>query len=101
FAAAFEHDEAQVIEATVKRGPESTGTGARLIVAVTRIADTDAAGTLALSGVQGWPDFGPGERIASRARLHEVRGTRNPGLPDPELALRAAGVDALAGVAEA
>jgi competence protein ComEC len=30
-----------------------------------------------------------------------VRGTRNPGLPDPALPLRAAGIDALAGVPDA
>ncbi|HEY7375607.1 MAG TPA: ComEC/Rec2 family competence protein, partial [Polyangia bacterium] len=100
-AAAFARDEAVALEGTVVRGPESTGTGARLVVALTRIAGADAGGTLALSVVSGWPDFGPGERIACRARLHELRGTRNPGLPDPALALRAAGIDALAGVAEA
>jgi competence protein ComEC len=100
-AAALQRDDAQAIEGTVLRGPESTGAGARLIVALSRLAGGDAAGTLALSVVNGWPDFGPGERIACRARLHELRGTRNPGLPDPTLALRAAGVEALAGVADA
>jgi competence protein ComEC len=100
-AAAFERDDAQPIEGTVLRGPESTGTGARLIVGLSRIAETPASGTLALAVVQGWPDFGPGERVAFRARVHEVRGTRNPGLPDPALALRAAGIDALAGVPDA
>jgi competence protein ComEC len=100
-AAAFERDDAQAIEGTIVRGPESTGTGARLTVALSRIAGEPASGTLALSVVSGWPDFGPGERIACRARLHELRGTRNPGLPDPALALRAAGIDALAGVPDA
>jgi competence protein ComEC len=97
-AAAFETGQAQAIEGTVTRGPESTGTGARLMVALERIDGAPAAGTLALSVVTGWPDFGPGERIACHARLRELRGTRNPGLPDPALVLRAAGVDALAGV---
>jgi len=100
-AEAFTRDDAQAIEGTVARGPESTGTGARLIVALDRIAGAPATGTLGLSVVQGWPDFGPGERIACRARLHAVRGTRNPGVPDPTLTLRAAGIDALAGVADA
>ena len=100
-AAAFERDDAQEIEGIVARGPESTGTGARLIVALSRIAGTPASGTLALAVVNGWPDFGPGERITCRARLRELRGTRNPGLPDPALALRAAGIDALAGVPDA
>jgi competence protein ComEC len=100
-AAAFEGNEARDIEGTVARGPESTGSGARLIVALARVGGLPATGTLALSVVQGWPDFGPGERIACHARLHELRGTRNPGLPDPALVLRAAGVDALAGVADA
>jgi competence protein ComEC len=71
-----------------------------LIVALTKIAGSPTSGTLALSVMSGWPDFGPGERVACRARLREVRGTRNPGLPDPALALRAAGIDALAGVPE-
>ena len=57
-----------------------------------------ARGTLALAVASGWPDFGPGEAIACRARLRALRGTRNPGLPDPALALRAVGIDALAGV---
>lgn len=102
-AAAFARDDAVAVavEGTVVRGPESTGAGARLIVALARIDGADTSGTLALSVVSGWPDFGPGERIACRARLHELRGTRNPGLPDPALALRAAGVDGLAGVADA
>ena len=100
-AAAFERDEALPIEGTVERGPESTGTGARLIVALSRIGDGPASGTLALAVVDGWPDFGPGERIAFRARLHELHGTRNPGLPDAALALRAAGINALAGVPDA
>ena len=99
-AAAFETEQAQEIEGTVVRGPETTGTGARLIVALTKIAGGPTSGTLALSVMSGWPDFGPGERVACRARLREVRGTRNPGLPDPALALRAAGIDALAGVPE-
>ena len=99
-AAALDSDAAQAIEGTVIRGPESTGTGARLTVTLTRVGGLPTTGTLALSVTSGWPDFGPGERIASRARLHELRGTRNPGLPDPVLALRAAGVDALAGVVD-
>jgi competence protein ComEC len=100
-AAAFEREAAEEIEGMVLRGPESTGTGARLTVALMRIGGVPASGTVALSVVRGWPDFGPGERITCRTRLRELRGTRNPGLPDPALALRAAGVDALAGVATA
>ena len=61
-AAALDSDAAQAIEGTVIRGPESTGTGARLTVALTRVGGVPAAGTLALSVAGGWPDFGPGER---------------------------------------
>jgi len=100
-ADAFERGEAQAIEGTVLRGPESSGAGARLVVAVDQLGGAPAAVTLSLSVIRGWPDFGPGERVAFQARLHEPRGTRNPGLPDPALALRAAGIDALAGVPEA
>jgi competence protein ComEC len=100
-AAALVGDEPVAVEATVLRGPEETGGGARLIVALTRADERPAAGTLAISVASGWPDFGPDERIGCRARLRELRGTANPGLPDPTLGLRAAGIDALAGVADA
>ncbi len=99
--AAIASDEPRAIEAVVERGPEDSGTGARLVVALRRIDGAPATGTLALAVVNGWPDFGPGETIACQARLRSLRGTRNPGLPDPVLALRALGIDALAGVATA
>ncbi len=97
-AAALDADEPRAIEAIVARGPEETGNGTRLVVDLTAIDGAPARGTLALSVPIGWPDFGPGERIACRARLRALRGTRNPGLPDPALAFRAVGVDALGGV---
>ena len=91
----------RAIEAVVARGPEETGNGTRLVVDLTRDRRRRAArGTLALSVPSGWPDFGPGETIACRARLRALRGTRNPGLPDPALALRAVGIDALGGRAD-
>ena len=97
-AAAVESDEPRAIEAVVVHGPEETANGTRLIVRLTALDDAPAEGTLALSVANGWPDFGPGETIACRAKLRALRGTRNPGLPDPVLALRAVGIDALAGV---
>ena len=97
-AAAVESDEPRAIEAVVVHGPEETTNGTRLVVALTALDGAPASGTLALSVANGWPDFGPGERIACRAKLRALRGTRNPGLPDPALALRAVGIDALAGV---
>jgi competence protein ComEC len=97
---ALDGDDPVAIEAEVLRGPEDTGGGARLVVALAKIGDAHASGTLALSVARGWPDFGPGEWIACRARLRALRGTRNPGLPDPMLGLRAMGIDALAGVAD-
>ena len=100
-AAAIARDDKQAIEARVIRGAESTGAGSRLVVALGRIDGAPTAGTLALSVARGWPDFGPGETIACKARLRALRGTRNPGLPDPTLGLRAAGIDALAGVSQA
>ena len=101
-AAAFETDEAQEIEGTVVRGPESTGTGARLIVALTQIAGgAGRPGRWRCPSCRAGPTSGRASSIACRARLRELRGTRNPGLPDPALALRAAGIDALAGVPEA
>jgi competence protein ComEC len=98
-AAAVVADEPALVGARVARGPEWAGRGARLVVDLESVSGAPATGRLALSVVSGWPDFGPGERVAFRARLHEVRGTRNPGLPDPTLALRAADVEVVAGVA--
>jgi competence protein ComEC len=97
-AAAVETDDPQAIEAVVIHGPEETANGTRLIVTLTALDGAPTEGTLALSVANGWPDFGPGETIACRAKLRALRGTRNPGLPDPALALRAVGIDALAGV---
>ena len=100
-AAAVESDDPQAIEAIVVHGPEETANGTRLIVTLTALDGVPAEGTLALSVASGWPDFGPGETVACRAKLRALRGTRNPGLPDPALALRAVGIDALAGVPSA
>ena len=97
-AAAVDSDDPRAIEAVVVHGPEETTNGTRLVVALTALDGAPARGTLALSVANGWPDFGPGETIACRAKLRALRGTRNPGLPDPALALRAVGIDALAGV---
>ncbi len=94
-------DDPHAIVGVVERGPEQTGTGARLQVEVTALDGVPATGILGLSVASGWPDFGPGEIIACRARLRPLRGTRNPGVPDPVIPLRAAGLDALAGVAGA
>jgi competence protein ComEC len=87
--------------ARVARGPEWAGRGARLVLDLERVDGAPARGVLALSVLADWPDFGPGERVAFRAALHELHGTRNPGLPDPVLALRAAGIDVLAAVPSA
>jgi competence protein ComEC len=97
-AAAIATDDAHAIEAIVSRGPEETGSGTRLVIDLTRLDGRAARGTVALSVSSGWPDFGPGETIACQARLRALRGTRNPGLPDPALALRAVGIEALGGV---
>jgi competence protein ComEC len=98
-AEAIRWDDAVAIEARVVRGPEWGGRGARLVVELERVGGAPAGGVMALAVVTGWPDFGPGERVTFRARVREIRGTRNPGLPDPAVALRAAGVDVLGGVA--
>jgi competence protein ComEC len=100
-AAAARKDDAAAVIARVARGPEWAGRGARLVLDVERVDGAVARGVLALSVLSGWPDFGPGERVAFRAALHELHGTRNPGLPDPALALRAAGIDVLAAVPSA
>ena len=100
-AAAARRDDAALVVARVARGPEWAGRGARLVLDLEDVDGAPASGVLALSVLADWPDFGPGERVAFRAALHELHGTRNPGLPDPALALRAAGIDVLAAVPSA
>ncbi|HVY40060.1 MAG TPA: DNA internalization-related competence protein ComEC/Rec2 [Polyangia bacterium] len=97
-AAATAGDEPVAVVGTVARGPEPTGGGWRLVVRISEVHGRPAAGTLAVSIAAGDPDFAPGEVVAFGARLRALRGTKNPGVPDPVLALRAAGIDALATV---
>jgi competence protein ComEC len=87
------------VVARVVHGPEVAAHGARLIVDLDTIG-VPLSARLALSVVSGWPDFAPGERIGFSARLRPLRGLSNPGLPDPTLGLRSAGVDLLAGVGD-
>ncbi|HTA18331.1 MAG TPA: ComEC/Rec2 family competence protein [Polyangia bacterium] len=97
-ADAVRGDAAVGIVARVARGPEWAGRGARLVLDLERVDGAPADGVLALAVLAGWPDFGPGERVSFSATLHEIRGTRNPGLPDPALGTRAAGIDVVGGV---
>jgi competence protein ComEC len=106
--AAIASQEPARITARVVYGPEIATRGARLIVDVQTIAsapraiETGASARLALSVVSGWPDIDlvPGDRVRFSARVRPLRGLCNPGLPDPTLALRSAGVDLLAGVGD-
>ncbi|HXJ19773.1 MAG TPA: DNA internalization-related competence protein ComEC/Rec2 [Polyangia bacterium] len=106
---ALDADRGAALVGIVARGPELTAGGARLMVEAQRIDGSPARATLSLTVAQGspgdwpdsWRDLAPGATIAFEARLRSVRGTRNPGVPDPALALRAAGVDALASLASA
>jgi competence protein ComEC len=86
------------LEGVVAQGPETAAHGTRLLVAIDRVDGQAASGTVWLSVLAGWPDFGPGERVRFSSRLRAARGLRNPGLADPAIAFRAAGIDALAGV---
>jgi competence protein ComEC len=92
-------DRAVVIGGEVVRGPEWAGRGARLVVDLATADGAPARARLALAVDAGWPDFGPGDQVRFTARLHPLRGTRNPGLPDWTLGFRAAGIDLVAGVA--
>ncbi|HEX3694545.1 MAG TPA: DNA internalization-related competence protein ComEC/Rec2 [Polyangia bacterium] len=89
------------LEGVVAHGPETAAHGTRLVVAIDRVDGQAGSGTLWLSVLAGWPDFGPGERVRFSSRLRAARGLRNPGLADPAVAFRAAGIDALAGVSAA
>ena len=97
-AAATDSDGPAAVVGTVARGPEPTGAGWRLVVRIAEVDGRPAAGTLALSIAGGDADFAPGELVAFTARLRALHGTQNPGVPDPVLALRAAGIEALATV---
>jgi competence protein ComEC len=100
--AAVASQEPTRVVARVVHGPEVAARGARLIADVESVAVLPTPPVrLALSVVSGWPDFAPGERIRFTARLRPLRGLSNPGLPDPTLSLRSAGVDLLAGVGDA
>jgi competence protein ComEC len=98
-AVAVRSDDAVSIEARVLRGPEWGGRGARLVVELERVSGEPSSGVMALAVITGWPDFGPGERVTFRARVRDLHGTRNPGVPDPAVAMRGAGIDVVAGVA--
>jgi competence protein ComEC len=100
-AAAIDADRAAALVAVVARGAEPAAGGARLVVDVQRIDGAPANAMLSLTVATGWPDLAPGELVAFEAHLRSVRGTQNPGVPDPALALRAAGIDALASVPSA
>jgi competence protein ComEC len=93
--------EPAIVVARVAVGPEAARRGVRLVADIDSVDGQPASGRLLLSVVSGWPDFGPGEQLRFRARLHEPRGLRNPGLPDPLLGFRATGIDLLAGVGAA
>ncbi len=100
-ALATNSDTPVAVAGTVARGSEPTGAGWRLVVEIAEVDGRRARGTLALSIAEGDPDFAPGEVVCFDARLRALRGTQNPGVPDPVLALRAAGIDALSAVATA
>ena len=89
------------LRATIVRAPEDTGTGWRFIADLEAVRGHPAAGRLAVAVATGEADLAPGDTVSFPGRLHPLRGTRNPGVPDPTLALRALGVQALATVSAA
>ena len=82
----------------VVSAPEAARAGWRIRVRATRIAGREVQALVALSLAAGQADLLPGDRIEPRSKLHIPRGTANPGVPDPELQLRAAGIELLTGV---
>ena len=94
-------DQPAALRATVARAPEDIGTGWRFIADLQAIDGHPARGRLAISVATGEAELAPGDVVSFVGRLHALRGTRNPGVPDPTLALRALGVDALAAVTTA
>jgi competence protein ComEC len=99
--AAIAGDRAAAVVARVVHGPEAGARGARLVVQIETIDGRAARERLSLAVVAGWPDHGPGTRLRFSARLRPLRGLANPDLPDPTLGLRSAGIDLVAGVADA
>jgi competence protein ComEC len=100
-AAALDADRPAALVAIVARGAEPAGSGARLVVDLQQLDGAPARATLSLVVAAGWPDLAPGEPVTFDAHLRSLRGTQNPGVPDPARALRAAGIDALATVPSA
>ena len=101
FGGHVDDDQLAALEGVVLHGPETAAHGTRLVVAIDRVDGRPLSGTVQLSVATGWPDFGPGERVHFSSRLRAARGLRNPGLSDPAIAFRAAGIDALTGVSSA
>ncbi len=91
-------DQPSTVTAAVVRAPEPTGTGWRFIADLAAVGGRQARGRLAVSIAAGDAELAPGDVVRFAARLRALRGTRNPGVPDPDFALRALGVDALAAV---
>jgi competence protein ComEC len=85
----------------VVAAPEPARAGSRIRVRATRIGGHEVEALVALSLAAGQADLLPGDRIELRSKLHVPRGTANPGVPDPELQLRAAGIELLTGVGSA
>jgi competence protein ComEC len=85
----------------VVSAPEPARAGCRIRVRATRIGGHGVQALVALSLAAGLSDVLPGDRIELRSKLHVPRGTANPGVPDPELQLRAAGIELLTGVGSA
>ncbi len=95
-AALAAEDRPSAVTATVVRAPEPTGAGWRFVADLATVDGLASDGRLAVSIAAGDPELAPGDRVRFAARLRALRGTRNPGVPDPAFALRALGVEALA-----
>lgn len=98
-----------VLEGWVSSAPEASSRGdrqgARLRLRVDTVGGAalvrPSSVTIGLSVANGVPPVLPGDRVRVAARLRSIRGLANPGVPDPTLAARAAGLDLFAGVGAA
>lgn len=100
-AQAITGDRRPEVEGTILTAPDTAGDGSRFRMKVERVDGARVAVSALVSVANGTPAVLPGDLVSVRARLREVRGLVNPGIPDSAMPARIAGIDVFAGVGSA
>ena len=99
FGSVFVDEESRVdIVGVVASSPEPDREGCRFLLRASRVDTSDTDAVIGMSVADGVSRVAPGDVVRTRAKLRLVRGTSNPGVPDPSLQARAAGIDLFAGL---